>query len=273
MDEKVPELLDLTKKLLDQAMEIVKAPLSHTSAERKEILYQIFLRCQLSEALKFGYGAYYSCKHGWGHGGIGAARSIYEILIDIKYINQDDSPKKERFTRLADHGAERLYHEMQIMCLLGEKVSQEDQNERTNKYEWLKKKYKDKYDQDIKSGVPKSDATPRYRPYNWAGIDLSKKNKTVKMDNLDRFHQFYKYLSNLSHVSIGKTLDAITGFTENQYKINLKLYPSPNYCYIVLIVMFPCIYWILEEYMEYFRIDLSHYPNLEKIEEDFKKIL
>lgn len=41
MDEKVPELLDLTKQLLDQASEIVKSPLSHTS---------VFLRVQLMNA-------------------------------------------------------------------------------------------------------------------------------------------------------------------------------------------------------------------------------
>lgn len=272
-DAKVPQLLNLTRKLLDQAIDIVKIPVSHTSVERKGILYQIFLRVQLSEALKFGYGAYYSCYHGWGHGGIGAARSIYEILLDIRYINQDDSRKEERFTRFADHGAEYLYREMQIMHLLGEKVSQEDQDERTNTYEWLKKKYKDKHDQDIKSGVPKADVTPRYRPYNWAGIDLSQKVKDVKMDNVEKFHQFYKYLSNLSHGGIDKTLEAITGVTENQYKINLNLHYGFDHCYLVLIVVFPCIFWILEEYMEYFGIERSYYPNLEKIEEDCKKLL
>ena len=56
----------------------------------------------MSEALKFGYGAYYSCEHGWGHGGIGAARSIYEILLDIKYINQDEIHKDERFMRFLE---------------------------------------------------------------------------------------------------------------------------------------------------------------------------
>lgn len=270
MDAKVPELLDLTRKLLDQAMDIVKTPLSHTSVERKEILYQIFLRVQLSEALKFGYGAYYSCHHGWGHSGIGAARSIYEILLDIKYINQDDSCKEERFTRFADHGAEHLYHEMKRICLLGEKVSQEEQDERTNTYKWLKKKYKDKHDQDIKSGVPKEDVTPRYRPYNWAGIDLSQKVNEI---NLEQFHQLYKTLSSLSHVSIDATFDAIKKFNENQIKIDLNLRPGLDHCYLVLIVVFPCLFWILEEYMEYFGIERSHYPNLKKIEEDCKKLL
>ena len=50
MDEKVPELLDLTKQLLDQASEIVKSPLSHTSTDLTEILYQNFLRVQLMNA-------------------------------------------------------------------------------------------------------------------------------------------------------------------------------------------------------------------------------
>ena len=66
MDEKVPELLNLTRKLLDQAIEIAKTPLSQDLVGLKEVRYQIFLQVQLSEALKFGYGAYYSCKHGWG---------------------------------------------------------------------------------------------------------------------------------------------------------------------------------------------------------------
>ncbi len=274
MDEKVSELLDLTKKLLDQSMEIVNDSLPDTeSVPAEKVRYSIFLRVQMSEVLKFGYGAYYSCKNGWGHGGIGAARSIYEILLDIKYINQEETLKEERFTRFVDHGAEHLYHEMQIMRLLGQKVTKEDLGEREKAFERLKKKYKNKHEQDVKSGELKTKATPRYRPYNWAGIDLSEKVKQVNIDNLDKFHQFYKNLSSLSHVSIGKTLEAITGFNENQYKINLELHPSPNHCYVVLIVMFPCIYWILEEYTEYFKIDLSCHPNLGKIEEDFKNLL
>lgn len=92
MDKKVPELLDLTRKLLDQSMEIVNNSLpSSKSGPVEEVRYSIFLRVQMSEALKFGYGAYHSCNCGWGHGAIGAARSIYEILLDIKYINHDET--------------------------------------------------------------------------------------------------------------------------------------------------------------------------------------
>ena len=61
MDKKVPELLNLTKKLLDQATEIVQYRQPQKPVAYKEVQYQIFLRVQLSEALKFGYGAYYSC--------------------------------------------------------------------------------------------------------------------------------------------------------------------------------------------------------------------
>ena len=77
MDEKVPELLDLTRKLLDQSMKVVNDSLpSVESVPMEEIPYSNFLRAQINEALKFGYGAYHSCNQGWGHGGIGAARSI-----------------------------------------------------------------------------------------------------------------------------------------------------------------------------------------------------
>ena len=264
MDEKVPELLDLTKKLLDQATEIVKAPLVQDPVGLKEVLYQIFLRVQLSEALKFGYGAYYSCKHGWGHGGIGAARSIYEILLDIKYINQDDSPKKERFTRFLDHYHEYFYGEMNRILQLGQEVSQEDQDKLKKEFEHLKKKYNNKHEQDkdSKSGVPKRDVTPRHRRYYWAGLSLKEKADAI---NQEQFHQFYKYLSDLSHASVRGMRDAIKELTEDQFTINLGLHPGPDHCYIVLIVVFPCIYRILEEYMEYFGIDLSHYPNLEKL--------
>lgn len=227
----------------------------------------------MSVAIKFGYGAYYSCKQGWGHGGIGAARSIYEIFLDIKYINQEDSSKEERFTRFVDHGAEYLYHEMQIKQLLGQEVSQEYQDERTNAYEQLKKKYKDKHDQDVKAGIAKADTTPRYRPYNWAGIDLKQKIKVVNIDNLEKYHQLYKILSNLSHVSIDKTLSAITGFTENKYVVNFNLQPSSDHSYDILKVVFPCIIGILEEFMEYFTIDYSQYPILRILAEDYRNLL
>ncbi|MDE0086423.1 MAG: DUF5677 domain-containing protein [Candidatus Poribacteria bacterium] len=273
MDEKVPELLNLTKKLLDQTTAIVKAAVLQDRVGLKEVRYQIFLRVQLSETLKFGYGAYYSCYHGWGHGAIGAARSIYEILLDIKYINQDETLKEIHFSRFVDHGAEYFYHEMQRILQLGEEVSQEVQNERAQKYEQLKKKYNDKHKQEVDSGTKKADATSRYRPYNWAGIDLSEKVKKLNIDNFNKFHQFYKNLSNLSHVNIGATLDAIKEITDDQFTVNWNLCPGPKHSYSILIVIFPCILWILMEYMEYFEIKHSRYPNLEKIEEDFKNLL
>ena len=187
MDEKVPELLDLTRKLLDQSMEIVDDSLPSTeSVPAEEVRYSIFLRVQMSEALKFGYGAYYSCKHGWGHGGIGAARSIYEILLDIKYINHDATHKDERFTRFLDHGDEYLYREMERIRESGQTVSQKEQAKHTAAYDQLKKKYNDKRKQEIDSGVEKVDATPKHRPYNWAGLNLKEKADTI---NQEQFHQ------------------------------------------------------------------------------------
>ena len=232
MDEKVPELLDLTKKLLDQSKEIVDD--SVPSSERvpaEEVRYSIFLRVQMSEALKFGYGIYHSCNHGWGHGAIGAARSIYEILLDIKYINHDETHKDERFTRFLDHGAEYLYRKMERIRESGQAVSQKEQDEYTDKYNQLKQKYKNMHEQDVKSGIAKADATPKHRPYNWAGLDLTEKVKEV---NLDQFHQLYKELANLSHVNIRATLDAISDSTENQFEVNLSLQPCYTHCSNIL---------------------------------------
>ena len=53
MDEKVPKLLDLTRNLLDQSMEIVNDSLpSIESVAAEEVRYSIFLCVQMSEALK-----------------------------------------------------------------------------------------------------------------------------------------------------------------------------------------------------------------------------
>lgn len=141
-------------------MEIIKDSLpSIKSVPAEDVRYSIFLRVQMSETLKFGYGAYYSCNCGWGHGAIGATRSIYEILLDIKYINQD---KKERFTRFLNHGAEYLYRKMERILESGQTVSQKDQDRYADAYDDLKKKYNDKHKQEVDSGVKKADATPCY---------------------------------------------------------------------------------------------------------------
>ena len=271
MNAKVPELLDLTKNLLDQSMAIVNDSLpSSESVPAEEVRYSIFLRVQMSEALKFGYGAYHSCKHGWGHGGIGAARSIYEILLDIKYINHDETRKDERFTRFLDHGAEYLYLKMERELRLGGQISQKEQDELTDKYDQLKKKYKNMHEQDVKSGILKADATPRYRKYNWAGLDLTEKVEEV---NLDTFHQLYKELAELSHVSMKSVLDAILEFTNRQIEVRTGLNPGPIHCYDVLTVIFTCIFGILEEYMVSFKIERSDYPILENLWRDYKELL
>ncbi|MDE0637272.1 MAG: DUF5677 domain-containing protein [Candidatus Poribacteria bacterium] len=266
MDEKVSELLDLTKKLLDLSKDIFGESLTpHESLERMNALYSVFLRVQMQEALRFGYGAYYSCYHGWGHGGIGAARSIYEILLDIKYINHDQACKDERFERFMDHRAEVRYRVMERALQIGRNVPQEKQRRIKNDYDLLKKKYKDKHDQDLKSGLAKADATPRYRSNNWAGIDTGEKVKEV---NLEQFHQLYKNLSDLSHVSMRAVLEATRKDSENQIGASFNFHPNEKHCFSVLNVVFPCIYGILGEYMTYFGIKSSCYPTLEKILED-----
>ena len=268
MDAKVPELLNLTRRLLDQSTEIVNDSLSSIeSVPVEKVRYSIFLRVQMSEALKFSYGAYHSCKHGWGHGGIGAARSIYEILLDIKYINQD---KEKRFTRFLDHGAEYLYRKMERIRESGQTVSQKDQDRYTDAYDQLKRKYNDKHKQEVDSGIEKADATPKHRQYNWAGLNLKEKADAI---NREQFHQLYKDLSNLSHVSIRATLEAIADSTKNKFEVDLSLYPDPIHCFRVLTVVFTCISGILEEYMTHFKIERSGYPSLENLWNNYQELL
>ena len=269
MNEKAPELLDLTKKLLDQSVEIVNDSLpSVESVPMKEVLYSNFLRAQISEALKFGYGAYHSCDQGWGHGGIGAARSIYEIFLDIKYINDDEARKDERFERFVDHLAQARYDQMKRNLGIGKEIPEETQHRIKHDYEQLKKKYKDKHEQDLKHGIAKEDATPKHRPYNWAGLALNEKVKKVKEVNLEQFHQLYKNLSDLSHVSMRSVHEATIKPSSNWIDMHLNFQPSYVHCSSVLNVVFPCILGILGEYMKYFRIEYSCYSTLEKILKD-----
>ena len=271
MNEKAPELLDLTKKLLDQSVEIVNDSVpSSECVPAEEVRYSIFLRVQISEALKFGYGAYHSCNQGCGHGGIGAARSIYEILLDIKYINHDETRKDERFTRFLDHGAEYLYRKMERIRESGQVVSQKEQDRYTDAYDQLKRKYNDKHKQEVDSGIEKADATPKHRQYNWAGLNLKEKADAI---NREQFHQLYKDLSNLSHVSIRATLEAIADSTKNKFEVDLSLYPDPIHCFRVLTVGFTCISGILEEYMTHFKIERSGYPSLENLWNNYQELL
>lgn len=269
MNTKVPELLDLTRKLLNQSLEIVNDSLpSVESVPMEEIPYSNFLCAQISEALKFGYGAYHSCDQGWGHGGIGAARSIYEIFLDIKYINGDEVRKDERFERFVDHLAETRYHQMERNLGIGKDLPKEKQHWIKHEYELLKKKYRDKHKQDLKQGIAKAKATPKHRPYNWAGLNLNEKGKKVTEVNLEQFHQLYKNLSDLSHVSMRSVYEATIKPSSNWIDMHLNFQPSYVHCSSVLNVVFPCILGILGEYMKYFRIEFSCYPTLKKIIKD-----
>lgn len=265
IDEKVPKLLDFTRKLLDQAVEIVNNSLPPIElVDVEEFYYFLYLRVQISEALKFGYGAYYSCSSKWGHGGIGAARSIYEIALDITYINQDEKHRKERATRFIDHGAEYLYRRMEIERKLGKEIPQNVVDEYSEAYDRLKDKYNARREQEVNSGV--ENPSPGYSPFNWAGISITKKADVV---NQEEIHQLYKVLSELSHASTRAILDAIKDTTGNQIEVDLKLRPSADCCSDVLFVVFLCISRILLEYMAYFKMDHTDYPTLEKLWTDY----
>ena len=90
---------------------------------------------------------------------------------------------------------------------------------------------------------------------------------------MPQFHQLYKDLSDLSHVSISAMLDAISESTDDQFKVNLNLEPCSIHCLTVLMILFTCITGILEEYMSYFKIEYSDYPALENLWQGYQELL
>ena len=93
------------------------------------------------------------------------------------------------------------------------------------------------------------------------------------MVDQEQFHQLYKELAELSHVSMGAVINAFAKSTKNQLVGDLDLHPSSIHCFSVLTVVFVCIAGILEEYMAHFEIEHSCYPNLEELWKDYKKLL
>lgn len=114
----------------------------------------------------------------------------------------------------------------------------------------------------------KTNPTPKYRRYYWAGLNLTEKTDAL---NLEKFHQLYKNLSDLSHISMRSVQQAMTKTSESQIDVRLNFQPSDVHCSSVLNVVFPCILGILGEYMEYFRI-APCYSTLERILEDREKL-
>ena len=88
----IKENLDSASHLFDELPEVVKV--SSETAQYLEFLY-----AHTEKALRFANGAYYSCYHDYPIGGVGAARSVYEICVAVQYVNEAPTEHVKEFVR------------------------------------------------------------------------------------------------------------------------------------------------------------------------------
>lgn len=230
-----------TNELLKYARDYICNQLLGTvkSLPRQEAKYLVFLYIHTRLALDLAYGAYHSCCHGWSIGGIGAARSIYEICLNMMYIKStgNTTVRNERLERFMWSVAEARHDTMiwrgkenlQQMC-------EEKKREIGNQY----KAYKTKYEK----------ATPPYEKNKWAGISIKQMAQEVGWEQT--YEDVYGKLSQISHVSEVIISDETIEQTEREIHFNSNLDQNDEHLLDVLDVIFEYIPLILDEYMEGF---------------------
>ena len=160
-----------TNELLKYARDYICNRLLGTvkSLPRQEAEYLVFLYIHTRLVLDLAYGAYHSCCHGWSIGGIGTARSIYEICLNTMYIKSNGNKiiRNERLERFMRSVAEARNDTM-IWGIGKENLQQmceEKKREIGNQY----KVYKTKYE---KAALP-------YEKNKWAGISIKQMAQEV----------------------------------------------------------------------------------------------
>ena len=255
MAQQVSNILLLTKKLLDQSRDILGqldvAMELDKSTPSMEDMYLIFLHIHTKLALSLAYSAYYSCNHGWGIGGVGAARSIYEIFVTIEYIKKHRDERLERFMRVGI--AEARQNAMETAILHGMPIPPDRKKEIGNTYKQMKQKYEN--------------ATPPYEKHKWAGISIEE--MAAKINWTKKHKLVYGLLSQISHVS-ANLMDQHLTIEGSKIRIDSKLQESNEYCVEVLSVTFEYISRILDEFMRAFKIQPP--ATLEQIQKDFIKV-
>lgn len=253
MSQKVSKILPLTRDLLDQSRDILGQRRLDVVMELDKFtpnmddMYLIFLHVHMKIALSLGYGAYYSCYHGWGIGGVGAARSVYEIFVTVEYIKKH---RDERLERFIFNTAEARLDDMETLILLGVDTPQNKKKEIGNTYKLYKQKYEN--------------ATPPYEKHKWAGISIEEMAAKI---NWEKRHKLvYGQLSQISHVSAKLMDNHVIEMEGNKIRIDSKLHESNEYCVDVLNVVFEYISLILDEFMKAFKIQPS--ATLERIQKD-----
>ena len=230
-----------TSELLKYARDYICNKLgSVKSSTRQESEYLVFLYIHTYLALDLAYGAYHSCDHGWSIGGIGAARSIYEICLNTMYIKSKGSEtvRNERLKRFMMSVSETRNDTM-ISGIGKENLQQmceEKKREIGNQY----KAYKTKYEK----------AAPPYEKNKWAGISIKQMAQLVGWEQT--YKDVYGKLSQISHVSEVIISDEVIEQTEGEIHFNSNLDQNDEHLLDVLDVIFEYIPLMLDEYMEVF---------------------
>ena len=231
-----------TSELLKYARDYISNQLLGTvkSLPRQEAKYLVFLYIHTHLALDLAYGAYHSCRHGWPIGGIGAARSIYEICLNTMYIKSKGNKivRNERLERFMMSIAE-VRHDTMI-CGIGkenlQQMCEEKKQEIGNQY----KQYKTKYKKTIHP----------YDKNKWAGISIKQMAQEVGWEQT--YIDVYGKLSQISHVSEVIISDEVIEQTEKEIHFNSNLDQNDEHLLDVLDVIFEYIPLMLDEYMEVF---------------------
>lgn len=229
------ELLKYARDYIcNQLLEAVK------SLPKQEAEYLVFLYIHTHLALDMAHGAYHSCRHGWSIGGIGAARSIYEICLNMMYIKSkgNTTVRNERLQKFMWSVAEAR-HDTMIWGIGKENLQQtceEKKREIGNQY----KAYKTKYEK----------ATPPYEKNKWAGISIKQMAQEIGWEQ--RYKDVYGKLSEISHVSEVIISDKVIEQTAREIHFNSNLNQNDEHLLDVLDVIFEYIPLMLDEYMEVF---------------------
>ena len=210
------------------------------SVPRQEAEYLVFLYIHTRLALDLAYGAYHSCCHGWSIGAIGAARSIYEICLNVMYIKSkgNTTVRNERLKRFMWSVAEARHDTMIWRGGKGnlKQMCEKKKREIGNQY----KAYKTKYEK----------ATPPYKKNKWAGIGIKQMAQEVGWEQT--YKGVYEKLSQISHVSEVIISNEVIEQTEREIHFNSNLDQNDEHLLDVLDVIFDYIPLMLDEYMEAF---------------------
>lgn len=229
-----------TSELLKYARDYICNQLLGTvkSLPRQEAEYLIFLYIHTRLALDLAYGAYHSCAHGWSIGGIGAARSIYEICLNTMYIKSggNKTVRNRRLKRfmmsVSEARSDTMIWRKENLQQTGKKKKREIENQ----YKAYKTKYKK--------------ATPPYQKNKWAGISIKQMAQEVGWKQT--YKDVYGKLSQISHVSEVIISDESIEQTEREIHFNSNLNQNDEHLLDVLDVIFDYIPLMLDEYMEAF---------------------